>query len=40
MKKQKPQKYKKVVYKLESDRKTENTEQDTLESEVEETDEE
>ena len=40
MKKQKPQKYKKVVYKLESDSKTENIEQDTLESEVEETEEE
>ena len=40
MKKQKPQKYKKVVYKLESDSKTENIEQDTLESEAEETEEE
>ena len=34
IKKQKPQKYKKVVYKLESDSETENIEQDTLESEV------
>ena len=40
MKKQKPQKYKKVVYKPESDSKTENIGQDTLESEVEETEEE